>query len=166
MTIREEARVRGLRPVHVFVASMLAEFRENGVLNFGILRAATEKTGAKIAEMLDEDTPRNLEGAVKFLAEALEVSKDFDVEKNGSILRLRVKSKLCRFCPKGVGGLELPGPLCPFPGLFKGFLEHSAGLKLAYPENFMYRDRDGYCNFLLEVIGTGSDASMKMFQRV
>ncbi|WP_456397546.1 hypothetical protein [Desulfurobacterium sp.] len=38
---------------------------------------------------------------------------------------LKVASSSCRFCPEGVGEVELDGTLCPFPKVFEQFLELS-----------------------------------------
>ncbi|NAZ24347.1 MAG: hypothetical protein GU357_01095 [Thermofilum sp.] len=147
--ISEEVKIRDLKPYNVLVACFLAGFRENGVLNFGILRGVAENTGRKIYEAYSDVVPKDPKSAAEWLLAKLEISKDSHVVIDGSNVRIRIKSRFCRYCPKGVGGLELPGVLCPFPGLFKGFLESASGIELAYTQNGLYRDEENYCNIIL-----------------
>ncbi len=114
----EEIIRRGVKPLHAFVALMLAALREFGVINFGVVHEVTKQVGEKMALIYGRGSSpsESLEKA----ASLLEVGQ-FEVVPNQGNLLFMLKSSTCRVCPKGVGGLELPGKLCPLVGLLAGF---------------------------------------------
>lgn len=116
--IFEEVHRRGVTPLHAFIAFLLAALREFGVINYGVVQEVTRKVGEKMAAVYGRTDDSH--ESIRRIAELLEVG-EFEVQSNGSKTVFRLKSSTCRFCPKGVGGLELPGKLCPFVGLLAGF---------------------------------------------
>ncbi|QOJ78607.1 hypothetical protein IG193_07570 [Infirmifilum lucidum] len=114
---------RGVTPLHVLVASALAAFREEGVLNYALVTSSMQKAGERLALVYGRP-PDPLE-ALRRAHELLQFAGGVEVEDRGGHYYVRVATRTCRVCPKAVGGLELPGRLCPLPGLLSGF----AGLR-------------------------------------
>ncbi len=132
-SVSEERRVT---PLHALVASALAAFREEGVLNYAIVTSSMRKAGERLA--LIYGRPLDPLEALRRAQELLELAGKVEVEDRGDHYYVRVATKTCRVCPKAVGGLELPGRLCPLPGLFSGF----AGLE---PDLEGTRKDGAYC---------------------
>lgn len=114
----EEIARRGVKPLHAFVALMLAALREFGVINFGVVHEVTKQVGEKMASLYGRGG--NPSESLERAASLLEVG-EFEVVPDRSSTLFRLKSDTCRVCPKGVGGLELPGKLCPLVGLLAGY---------------------------------------------
>ena len=116
--LRAALESKGVKPMQAFVASLIAAFREVGVLNFGVVYMATEKVGKRLAAIYGrEDSPAK---SLTKVVEMLELG-EFKVEEQEGGLVFAMRSESCRLCPRRVGGLELPGKLCPLPGLLSGF---------------------------------------------
>ncbi len=116
--LRATLEKKGVRPMQAFVASLMAAFREVGVLNFGVVYIATENVGRRLASIYGrEDSPGK---SLTKIAEMLELG-EYRLEEGGGEIVFAMKSESCRLCPRRVGGLELPGKLCPLPGLLSGF---------------------------------------------
>ncbi|WP_297447074.1 hypothetical protein [Desulfurobacterium sp.] len=157
MDFKKKVQERDLNAENVFVASLLAGLNEFGVLNQGIINL----TGARIGEFLfqyavtkgfkiDPDLPTEdqVKEAVNFLNEHLRIGQ-LSIEFSVDGFFLRIVSSTCRFCPKGVGGAELEGTLCPFPKLIERFLERACCSKVVVvPEGIDKKilvKKEGFC---------------------
>jgi len=129
-----EYKKRGLRPYHVFIASSLALFRRYGALNLGVMTISMEEVGQRLATIALDETPalcsRRLEEVLGRLNEMLGLNSVLLLSTRGNVIEVKAGRDTCRICPKGVGELELPGDLCPYLGLIKGFLSTVKGVKL------------------------------------
>ncbi|PLJ77925.1 hypothetical protein [Infirmifilum sp. SLHALR2] len=114
---------RKVTPLHAFVASALAAFREEGVLNYAILTSSMQKVGERLSQIYGR--PADPLEALRRATDLLQLAGSVEVEDRADHYLVKVATGTCRLCPKAVGGLELPGRLCPLPGLLAGF----AGLK-------------------------------------
>lgn len=122
---------RKLESVNVFCASLLAGLNEFGLLNQGVMDFAARGVGRKLADLanikglLDKQTNGTLAEKCKTIAlklnDMLKISKISVNEKDNKV-SIGIQSDLCKYCPKGVGGAELEGTICPFPGLIEEFL--------------------------------------------
>lgn len=130
----KEYKKRGLKPFHAFIASSLALFRRYGALNLGVMTITMEEVGRRLAAIaLSEDPGLRSAGeaeAVEALNRMLELNSRLTVSVEGDGVVVRSGRETCRICPRGVGELELPGSLCPYLGLIRGFLASVSGVEL------------------------------------
>jgi hypothetical protein len=116
--LRATLERKSVKPVQAFVASLMAAFREVGVLNFGVVYIATENVGRRLASIYGRESSPGK--SLARIAEMLELG-EYRLEEGEGEIVFAMKSESCRLCPRRVGGLELPGKLCPLPGLLSGF---------------------------------------------
>ena len=145
---------------HVYIACMLARFRELGMLKFGIIKGASEATGRCIAQYIAATHGQNfgsIEEALKQLNSAFTFSDEVCVKAYENVLEVMFHKDSCKICPRNVGGLELPGPACPNVGFVKGYLEELGLVKLK--ENYdlekgepPLKQQDGYCMISYQVL--------------
>ena len=142
----EKAKIeaRNLEPQHVFLASFLAGLNEMGMLNQASVNVASRRAGQYLADYAKAIGTVPAAGSTKVESAKLFVehldtimklgTQLQTVEENGLVV-VKVLSKGCRFCPKGVGEAALEGTLCPYPALIKEFvnqlLPEGQKLKLA-----------------------------------
>lgn len=159
MSLYDEYRKRELKPCHVFIATSLALFRRFGALNFGVVIVSTEETGKKLAQIAlrergEEARKLTLPEMVGLLNSMLDVNSELHADLEGNTLTVRSKNSMCKLCPKGVGGLELPGRLCPYVGLIRGFVEELSGkrLDIDYNGEFFAKESE-FCVIKYRVVG-------------
>ena len=150
---------------HVYIACMLARFRELGLLKFGIIKSAAESTGNCLARYVAEQgvSFSNVEEALEFINDVMGFSDEVRLEARGSsAIEVMFHKDSCRICPRQIGGLELPGPACPNVGFVKGYLEGLGLVKLK--ENFNIergetpvRFQNGYCVISYYVLERGGE---------
>lgn len=151
MSIYQEYKKRKLKPCHVLIATSLALFRKYGALNFGVVLVTMEETGRKLAQLILKEKGESIRSLsipeiVSFLNQMIDMNSELKTELVGDTLIVKSRSSLCKLCPKGVGGLELPGRLCPYVGLIRGFVEEITGLYLESDFNGDFFKREGdYC---------------------
>ncbi len=151
MSIYQEYKKRNLEPCHVFIATSLALFRKYGALNFGVVIVAMENTGRKLAQLALKEKGESIRSLsipdmISLLNQMIDMNSELKTELVGDSLIVKSRSSLCKLCPRGVGGLELPGRLCPYLGLIRGFVEEITGLYLESDFNSDFFKRDGdYC---------------------
>ncbi len=118
---------RGITPCHAFFATFIAAFHASGVLTQGVVNLvathAAETLDAYLRAMglirVNGSTPEERMGSlIDSVLGALEWG-EWSVEKGKGLVRLRVKTSKCRYCPKGVGRGQLPGTACPLPKLIE-----------------------------------------------
>ncbi|ABL78402.1 hypothetical protein [Thermofilum pendens] len=131
----ENAIKRNANVYHVYIACMIAKFRELGLVNYGVIKGAAEATGRCTADyfLAHGLKPSSVEDAIVALNEITGFTDEVKVDYRDGVLEVRMHRDSCRICPRMVGGLELPGAACPNVGYIKGFVE---GLGLAKLEDF------------------------------
>jgi|GEM_PF-683287 len=145
---------------HVYIACMLARFRELGMLKFGVIKGASEATGRCIAQYIAATHGpgfSSIEEALKQLNLVFTFSDEVRVRTYENILEVMFHKDSCRICPRNIGGLELPGPACPNVGFVKGYLEELGLVKLKESYNVEKGDlpvkhREGYCVISYEIL--------------
>jgi hypothetical protein len=150
----------GANVYHVYIASMIARFRELGLLKFGVILRASEDTGRRVAQYF---TALGVKlGSVEEALELLNLTLGFSDEVrarvvDGGTLEVAFSKDTCKICPRNIGGLELPGPACPNVGFVKGFLEELGLAKLKEKFNVAngelpVEQRDGYCVIRYQIL--------------
>jgi len=131
LNLRSKIEERQLNIYHVFIATMLGELAVRGFINQGVVRMVISSIGEKILEYLKIKNPRlfnisaDQEGIREVIEEtikALDSFEQYKVEICDQFITIAINAPACKFCPRGVGGIELPGTLCIFPGLFTAVL--------------------------------------------
>ena len=116
---------RDLGVYHYLTASLLGGLADLGLLNQGSANLVGRRTGERLADFLVSEgiTPTgNPENDLKIIMEKIGIAKEFQVVEEDDKLAVEIPAPLCRYCPKGVGGAEIPGTACPLPGMFEAFL--------------------------------------------
>jgi len=116
---------RGLEFNHVLFATLIGSFADLGMLNQGTVNIAAANTGKKAGEYFDftgelpkpdgGDPASDFASVVGFINDKMGISPAMDVVKANGGVEVTVLAPTCRYCPKGIGGAELPGTACPFP---------------------------------------------------
>ncbi len=150
-----------MKPLHLLIAFSLALFRRYGALNLGVTMLTMEEVGRRLAKLALREEPglrdAPMQRVIDKLNEMLELNSVLRAEVSGGELVVRAGKDTCRVCPKGVGELELPGVLCPYIGLVRGFVEEVKGLRLevADPKQPLKRD-GGLCEIRYRVSDAAS----------
>ncbi|MGC9146465.1 MAG: hypothetical protein ACP5GL_01415 [Infirmifilum sp.] len=140
MSVLSLPKERNVTPLHAFIASSLASFREEGVLNYAIVTRAMENVGKKLLNIYSFSN--NPKEAILEANELLHFAEQLSLEEDTLHLYVKVTTSSCNICPKAVGGLELPGRLCPLAGFFSGI----TGLK---PDLENTGREGGFCKIVL-----------------
>jgi len=147
----EEYKKKSLKPYHVLIATSLALFRRYGALNQGVVNISMKEVGRRLADiavalMGGDVRGKSLPEAARLLNEMLDLNEELLVEESGGRLIVKSRSEKCKVCPRRVGELELPGSLCPYVGLFEGFLEELKGVELSVVDEKKPLEKVGeYC---------------------
>jgi len=161
---KEKISERKLDAESVFAASLLAGLNEFGMLNQAVMKIASRRSGEYLAKCAKEkgsievDKSKSLKEQIEYLITLLNnvlvISTDVKVEEgdDDSVI-VRIRTSKCRYCPKGVGGAELEGTICPFPGLIEAFLNQFLDKKVKVtPENnkILWKE-DDWCTMKYKV---------------
>lgn len=157
MPFEEKIVERNLKASHVFIATFIGKMAEGGFLNKGVLNLVIPSVAEKLAEYLkfryetlnnsDVSVEEKIKKTLEILKGELDPFAKYVVSINGNKINIAIESSKCKFCPKGVGGAEIPGILCMFPMLIKGILEGVTGEK--FEVNIPVIKKEGYCIFQL-----------------
>jgi len=107
---------RNLKACHILFAAMLGDLAERGFLNQGVLNILIPKIADKLAIYIKhkygEVESSNLESSVKNIIERiineLDAFIDYKIHVKDSKITLILDGTTCKFCPRGVGGAQLP----------------------------------------------------------
>ena len=153
---------------HVYIACMLARFREMGMLKFGVIKDATEATGRCMAQYLSAQGVSfdSVEEALLFLNDIMGFTDEVKAVPKGDVLEVRLNREACRICPRNVGGLGLPGPACPNIGFIKGYLEGLGLLKLKETYNLEkgempLKQENGECIITYQILEKKAEIAKK-----
>ena len=157
VSLEDKIVERNLKASHVFIATFIGKMAEGGFLNKGVLNIVIPPVAEKLAEYLkfkhsllnSSNVPveDKIKRTLEILKEELDPFAKYVVSINGNKVNIAIESNKCKFCPKGVGGAEIPGILCMFPMLIKGILEGIIGEHFVV--NIPVIKKEGYCIFQL-----------------
>jgi len=161
------AKERHLTPPHILCATALGELANEGALNQGNALLAGRVAGKNLAayvkglaEESGEELPKTPAEAAEMLIRLINLTDDYKVFEENGYLVVGIRTQMCKFCPKGVGGAEIPGTVCPFPGVIEAFvselLERPIKLVLEPLDEKAFKKapllkKEGYCTMKFEI---------------
>ncbi len=127
---------RDLNPYHSFFAAFFGGLGELGMLNQGSINIVAKRAAEYLYAYLDakEILPDmgNVPGRSKaeviknlilYINKILSMVGEYDLQETGDDqVVLLISGQTCRICPKGVGGAEVKGTLCPIPSLLEALI--------------------------------------------
>ena len=135
---------RDLNPYHLILASFIAGMAELGLVNQGSLNIVSKRAADYLYEYLDakeilpekdavpgDTTTEVVNNLILYINKILSLMGEYDLQEvEGDRAVLLVAGDKCRICPKGVGGAEVKGTLCPIPSFLEGLVNKIAGEEL------------------------------------
>jgi hypothetical protein len=127
---------RGLNPYHSFFASFFAGLGELGMLNQGSINIVAKRAADYLYAYLDakeilpdmdavpgESKAEIIKNLILYINKILSMVGEYDLQEAGEDqVVLLIAGQTCRICPKGVGGAEVKGTLCPIPSLLEALI--------------------------------------------
>jgi len=138
--IKKVVLERDLNPYHSFFASFFAGLGELGMLNQGSINIVAKRAADYLYAYLDakdilpdlDAVPGDTEAEVVknlilYINKILSMVGEYDLQEAGdNTVVLLIAGNTCRICPKGVGGAEVKGTLCPIPSLLEALINKIA----------------------------------------
>ncbi len=142
--IKKNILERELNPYHSFLSAFFAGMAELGLVNQGSMNIVARRAAEYLYSYLEakeilpdmEQVPgetkvevvRNL---ILYINRLLSLMGGYDFQLSDQDLAvLTIEAEKCRICPKGVGGAEVKGTICPIPSFLEGLVNRIAGEKL------------------------------------
>jgi len=151
---------RNLTLLHVIMASFMGQLADLGLLNQGSANLIGLGVGQRLGRYFKEVgilLPENDVEAVKRILELADVAEFLSVEKlSDENLLVGIKSDKCKYCPKGIGGAEISGTVCPIPYLIVSTLTSYTGKKYSIAlwkkdkSSIVIKKEEGYCKFMIQ----------------
>ncbi len=131
---------RDLNPFHSFFSSFFAGLAELGMINQGSINIVARRAAEYLYSYLDakeilpdlaavpgETTAEVAKNLFLYINKILSLVGEYDLKEteDGQAVLL-LSGNTCRICPKGVGGAEVKGTLCPIPSLVEGLVNRIA----------------------------------------
>ena len=127
---------RDLNPYHSFLASFFAGLGEMGLLNQGSVNIVSRRAAEYLYSYMeakdllpDENEIKSKSGEelvtylIDYINGILSLIGKYQIEANGNEnWSFLIDGSLCRICPKGVGGAEVKGTLCPVPSFIENLI--------------------------------------------
>jgi hypothetical protein len=135
---------RDLNPYHSFLSSFFAGLAELGMINQGSINIVSKRAAEYLYSYLDakdiipdmnavpgDSTAEVVKNLILYINKILSLMGGYDLQEvdEGQIVLLVAADK-CRICPKGVGGAEVKGTLCPIPSFLESLVNKIAGTEL------------------------------------
>ncbi|NPA14684.1 MAG: hypothetical protein GXN97_05815 [Aquificae bacterium] len=162
------AKERHLTPMHILFATALGELANKGALNQGTAILVGKAAGKNLAKYLKglaaetgENIPTEPSEAARLLIKLINLVEDYKVNSSNKGFKVDIKTNKCKYCPKGVGGAEIHGTVCPFPGVIEAFVEEltqkKVSIKLKMLDESGLRKtplskEEGYCKMEFEIL--------------
>jgi hypothetical protein len=138
--IKQVVLERDLNPFHSFFASFFAGLGELGLLNQGSINIVAKRAADYLYSYLEAkeilpnmksvpgDTPAELiKNLILYINKILRLVGDYDLQQvDENQVALLIAGNTCRICPKGVGGADVKGTLCPIPSLLESLINKIA----------------------------------------
>ena len=151
---------RNLTLLHVIMASFMGQLADLGLLNQGSANLIGLGVGQRLGRYFKEvgvPLPEKDVEAVKRILELADVAEFLLVEKlSDESLLVGIKSDKCKYCPKGIGGAEISGTVCPIPYLIVSTLTSYTGKKYSIAlwkkdkGSTVIKKEEGYCKFIIQ----------------
>lgn len=138
--IKQVVLERDLNPFHSFFSSFFAGLAELGMINQGSINIVAKRAADYLYSYLEAKeilpdmaaVPGETSTAVAknlflYINKILSLVGEYDMQEteDGQALLL-ISGNTCRICPKGVGGAEVKGTLCPIPSLVENLVNKIA----------------------------------------
>jgi hypothetical protein len=142
--IKQVVLERDLNPFHSFFSSFFAGLAELGMINQGSINIVARRAADYLYSYLEAkeilpdmaavpggtstEIAKNL---FLYINKILSLVGEYDLKEteDGQALLL-LSGNTCRICPKGVGGAEVKGTLCPIPSLVESLVNKIAQQEL------------------------------------
>ena len=135
---------RDLNPYHSFLASFFAGLAELGMINQGSINIVSRRAAEYLYSYLDakdilpdmkavpgDSTAEVVKNLILYINKIISLMGEYDLQEvEGGQVVLLVAADKCRICPKGVGGAEVKGTLCPIPSFIESLVNKIAGTEL------------------------------------
>ena len=138
--IKQVVLERDLNPYHSFFSSFFGGLAELGMINQGSINIVSKRAAEYLYSYLDAkeilpdmsavpgDTPTEVaKNLILYINKILSLVGEYDFKdaEDGTAV-LMIAGNTCRICPKGVGGAEVKGSLCPIPTLVESLVNRIA----------------------------------------
>ena len=135
---------RDLNPYHSFLSSFFAGLAELGMINQGSINIVSKRAAEYLYSYLDakdilpdmntvpgDSAAAVVRNLILYINKILSLMGEYDLKEvdDGQVVLLVAADK-CRICPKGVGGAEVKGTLCPIPSFLESLVNKIAGTEL------------------------------------
>lgn len=142
--IKQVVLERDLNPYHSFFSSFFAGLAELGMINQGSINIVTKRAAEYLYSYLDAkeilpnmsavpgETPTQVaKNLILYVNKILSLVGEYDFkDAEDDMAVLLITGNTCRICPKGVGGAEVKGTLCPVPSLVESLVNRIAGQEM------------------------------------
>ena len=142
--IKQVVLDRDLNPYHSFFSSFFAGLAELGMINQGSINIVARRAAEYLHSYLDAkeilpdmnavpgDSPTEIaKNLILYINKILSLVGEYEFkDTDDGMAVLLITGNTCRVCPKGVGGAEVKGTLCPIPSLVESLVNKIAGKEM------------------------------------